>query len=84
MTSREEDFYDLSLEIDQNCSLSSCLRNFRWVLVAGWPRTSSWLLIAQSFFACASTERVMQASPVQVAHVAASRATHLCANLQSI
>ncbi|KAL4451497.1 hypothetical protein ABPG75_007159 [Micractinium tetrahymenae] len=28
VTSREEDFYDLSLEIDQNCSLSSCLRNF--------------------------------------------------------
>jgi len=21
---------DLSLEIDQNCSLTSCLRNFRW------------------------------------------------------
>lgn len=30
VTSREEDFYDLSLEIDQNCSLTSCLRNFRW------------------------------------------------------
>ncbi len=29
VTSREEDFYDLSLEIDQNCSLTSCLRNFR-------------------------------------------------------
>lgn len=28
VTSREEDFYDLSLEIDQNCSLTSCLRNF--------------------------------------------------------
>ena len=29
VTSREEDFYDLSLEIDQNCSLTQCLRNFR-------------------------------------------------------
>ncbi|GAB4813530.1 hypothetical protein N2152v2_000576 [Parachlorella kessleri] len=28
VTSREEDFYDLSLEIDQNCSLTQCLRNF--------------------------------------------------------
>ncbi|PSC77008.1 Ubiquitin carboxyl-terminal hydrolase 3 [Micractinium conductrix] len=28
VTCREEDFYDLSLEIDQNCSLTSCLRNF--------------------------------------------------------
>lgn len=28
VSSREEDFYDLSLEIDQNCSLTSCLRNF--------------------------------------------------------
>ncbi|KAF5832492.1 hypothetical protein DUNSADRAFT_11592 [Dunaliella salina] len=28
VTSREEVFMDLSLEIDQNCSLTSCLRNF--------------------------------------------------------
>ena len=29
VTSREEAFYDLSLEIEQNCSLTACLRNFR-------------------------------------------------------
>ena len=29
VTCREEDFYDLSLEIQQNCSVTSCLRNFR-------------------------------------------------------
>ena len=28
-TTREEVFMDLSLEIDQNCSLTSCLRRFR-------------------------------------------------------
>ncbi|KAK9917186.1 hypothetical protein WJX75_001669 [Coccomyxa subellipsoidea] len=28
VTSREEAFYDLSLEIEQNCSLTACLRNF--------------------------------------------------------
>mmetsp|Transcript_1105 Transcript_1105/g.2404 ORF Transcript_1105/g.2404 Transcript_1105/m.2404 type:complete len:354 (-) Transcript_1105:746-1807(-) len=28
VTNREEVFMDLSLEIDQNCSLTSCLRNF--------------------------------------------------------
>jgi hypothetical protein len=36
VTSREEDFYDLSLEIDQNCSLTSCLRNFRWAGPGAW------------------------------------------------
>ena len=30
VTSREEAFYDLSLEIEQNCSLTACLRNFRY------------------------------------------------------
>lgn len=29
VTRREEVFMDLSLEIDQNCSVTSCLRNFR-------------------------------------------------------
>jgi hypothetical protein len=29
ITSREEVFVDLSLEIDQNCSLTSCLKQFR-------------------------------------------------------
>ena len=29
VTLREEAFYDLSLEIEQNTSLTSCLRNFR-------------------------------------------------------
>lgn len=29
VTSREEAFYDLSLEIDQNSSITSCLRQFR-------------------------------------------------------
>lgn len=29
ITSREEVFMDLSLEIDQNCSLTSCLKQFR-------------------------------------------------------
>lgn len=29
VTAREEAFYDLSLDIDQNTSLSACLRNFR-------------------------------------------------------
>ena len=28
VTTREEPFYDLSLEIEQNCSLSACLRRF--------------------------------------------------------
>ena len=32
-TSRQEAFYELSLEIEQNSSLSTCLRNFR----QGWP-----------------------------------------------
>lgn len=30
VTSREEAFYDLSLEIEHNSSVTSCLRNFRW------------------------------------------------------
>ena len=30
VTSREEAFYDLSLEIEQNSSLTACLRNFRY------------------------------------------------------
>ena len=29
VTAREEAFYDLSLDIEQNCSLTACLRNFR-------------------------------------------------------
>ena len=29
VTSREEAFYDLSLEIEQNSSLTACLKNFR-------------------------------------------------------
>ena len=29
VTSREEDFYEIPLEIEQNCSLTSCLRRFR-------------------------------------------------------
>ncbi len=29
VTSREEAFYDLSLEIEHNSSVTSCLRNFR-------------------------------------------------------
>lgn len=33
VTSREEVFMDLSLEIDQNTSVTSCLRNFRCVFV---------------------------------------------------
>ncbi len=33
VTCREEVFMDLSLEIEQNSSLTSCLRNFRQV----WP-----------------------------------------------
>lgn len=45
MTCREEDFYDLSLEIDQNCSLSSCLRNFRWGAGAARTTCPSTLLI---------------------------------------
>jgi ubiquitin carboxyl-terminal hydrolase 12/46 len=31
ITNREEVFMDLSLEIDQNCSLTSCLKRFRCV-----------------------------------------------------
>lgn len=30
VTSREEAFYDLSLEIEHNSSVTSCLRNFRY------------------------------------------------------
>ena len=29
VTTREEAFYDLSLDIEQNCSLTACLQNFR-------------------------------------------------------
>lgn len=32
VTSREEAFYDLSLEIEQNSSLTACLKNFRYCL----------------------------------------------------
>ena len=32
VTSREEAFYDLSLEIEQNSSLTACLRNFRYLM----------------------------------------------------
>lgn len=32
VTSREEAFYDLSLEIEHNSSVTSCLRNFRLAL----------------------------------------------------
>jgi hypothetical protein len=31
VTCREEVFMDLSLEIEQNCSVTSCLRNFRYI-----------------------------------------------------
>lgn len=37
VTSREEVFMDLSLEIDQNCSVTSCLRNFRCAWAAYKP-----------------------------------------------
>ena len=30
VTTREEAFYDLSLDIEQNCSLTACLQNFRY------------------------------------------------------
>ena len=30
ITTREEAFYDLSLDIEQNCSVTACLKNFRW------------------------------------------------------
>ena len=34
ITAREEAFYDLSLDIEQNCSVTACLKNFRWGLDA--------------------------------------------------
>jgi hypothetical protein len=34
VTCREEPFVDLQLEIGPNTSLTSCLRNFRWVACA--------------------------------------------------
>jgi hypothetical protein len=44
VTAREEAFYDLSLDIDQNTSLTACLRNFRCAALAlpssGLPRTT--------------------------------------------
>jgi ubiquitin carboxyl-terminal hydrolase 12/46 len=43
ITSREEVFVDLSLEIDQNCSLTSCLKQFRWA--APWLL---WLVLARA------------------------------------
>ena len=33
VTTREEAFYDLSLDIEQNCSLTACLQNFRYLLL---------------------------------------------------
>ena len=41
VTSREENFYEIPLEIEQNCSLTSCLRRFRciqcWALLCCMP-----------------------------------------------
>lgn len=34
VTSREEDMFDLSLEIEPNCSVTSCLKKFRWACTA--------------------------------------------------
>ena len=39
VTSREEAFYDLSLEIEHNSSVTSCLRNFRSTLGASCDRS---------------------------------------------
>ena len=48
VTSREEAFYDLSLEIEQNSSLTSCLQNFRHVWSAPFRcrylSMTTWLL----------------------------------------
>lgn len=33
VTTREEAFYDLSLDIEQNCSLTACLQNFRCLFI---------------------------------------------------
>ena len=38
VTSREEAFYDLSLEIEHNSSVTSCLRNFRYSCIASARR----------------------------------------------
>jgi hypothetical protein len=35
-TRREESFMDLSLEIDHNTSLTSCLKQFRWAYLCHW------------------------------------------------
>ena len=41
VTAREEAFYDLSLDIEQNCSLTACLRNFRcWAHMPAGCRAS--------------------------------------------
>lgn len=50
VTSREEAFYDLSLEIEQNSSLTACLRNFRFALTSQAPPFFTCCVISCNIF----------------------------------